>query len=89
MYLLFNGQCAYHGRCVPGKHNLVDGHIEGWHLVYKNDRFTLYAPDEGQPGGVEGVIEAMRVDPGGTGRRARLPRVVRRGRTARGAGQDR
>ena len=58
VYLLFNGQCAYPGRCVPGKTNAVDVPIEGWKIVYEHERFTLYAPEHGQSG-VTGVIEAM------------------------------
>lgn len=59
VYLLFNGQCAYPGRCVPGKQNAVDVHIAGWHIAYQHERFTLYAPDDGQSGR-DGVIEAMK-----------------------------
>ena len=58
VYLLFNGQCAYPGRCVPGKTNAVDVPIEGWKIVYEHERFTLYAPEHGQSG-VTGVIKAM------------------------------
>ena len=47
VYLLFNGQCAYPGRCVPGKTNAVDVPIEGWKNVYEHERFTLYAPEHG------------------------------------------
>lgn len=59
VYLVFNGQCAYHGRCVPGELNAVTGEIKGWHNAYQQERFTLYAPDDGTPGGREGVIRAM------------------------------
>lgn len=44
VFLLFNGQCAYEGRCVPGKLHRVDEPIAGFELVYAHDRFTLYAP---------------------------------------------
>ena len=58
VYLVFNGQCAYHGRCVPGSPTAVDVPIEGWKIIYQHERFTLYAPEHGQSG-VPGVIEAM------------------------------
>ena len=58
VYLLFNGQCAYHGRCVPGSPTAVDDPIEGWKIIYQHERFTLYAPENGQSG-LKGVIEAM------------------------------
>lgn len=48
VFLLFNGQCAYEGRCVPGKQHRVDEPIAGFELVYAHDRFTLYAPTGGQ-----------------------------------------
>lgn len=44
VYLLFNGQCAYEGRCIPGKRHRVEAPIAGFELVYSHDRFTLYAP---------------------------------------------
>jgi hypothetical protein len=50
VYLLFNGQCAYPGRCVPGRHNALDLPIAGYKVIYRHDRFTLYAPTAGQDG---------------------------------------
>ncbi len=44
VYLLFNGQCAYEGRCIPGKRHRVEEPIAGFELVHARDRFTLYAP---------------------------------------------
>lgn len=44
VYLLFNGQCAYEGRCVPGKRHRIEQPIAGFELIYAHDRFTLYAP---------------------------------------------
>jgi hypothetical protein len=66
VFLLFNGQCAYSGRCIPGLHHLVDYEIPGWHVIYTHDRFSLYAPDGDGPAyaGPRGVIRAME----GTGR---------------------
>jgi hypothetical protein len=61
VYLLFNGQCAYSGRCIPGLHHAVDYDIEGWHIIYRHDRFSLYAPDEGasDTSGPQGVAHAL------------------------------
>lgn len=61
VYLLFNGTCAYPGRCIPGKHHAVDFTIPGWHQVYRHDRFTLYAPDSDGPAfsGPRGTANAL------------------------------
>ncbi len=66
VYLLFNGQCAYSGRCVPGSQTAVDVPITGWHIIYQHERFTLYAPDHGQDG-PQGVVEAMEATSEGLG----------------------
>jgi uncharacterized membrane protein len=66
VYLVFNGQCAYHGRCVPGSPTAVDVPIEGWKIIYQHERFTLYAPEHGQSG-ITGVIEAMHATRQGLG----------------------
>lgn len=58
VYLLFNGQCAYAGRCHPGMHHAIKTRIPGWHQIYRQDRFTLYAPDSNQSGR-EGAIAAL------------------------------
>lgn len=61
VYLLYNGQCAYPGRCVPGRRHAVDYDIPGWHVVHRKERFTLYAPDGGGPehAGPEGTAVAL------------------------------
>ncbi len=58
VYLLFNGQCAHAGRCVPGDRTAVDVSAPGWKVVYQHERFTLYAPTDGQDG-TAGVVTAM------------------------------
>jgi hypothetical protein len=58
VYLLFNGQCANSGRCVPGLSHAVDVKIPGWKIIYEHDRFTLYGPAEGQSGRA-GAVEAL------------------------------
>ncbi|MFY9916549.1 MAG: glycosyltransferase family 39 protein [Nocardioidaceae bacterium] len=58
VYLLFNGQCAHAGRCVPGDRSAVDVSVPGWKIVYQQERFTLYAPISGQDG-TSGVVTAM------------------------------
>lgn len=60
VYLLFNGQCAYPGRCIPGLRHAVDLDIPGWHIIYREDRFTLYAPEQHQSGHA-GAVAAMEV----------------------------
>jgi hypothetical protein len=58
VYLLFNGQCAYAGRCNPGLQHAITLRIAGWHVIYQQDRFTLYAPN-GNQYGHEGAAAAM------------------------------
>ncbi len=66
VYLLFNGQCAYSGRCIPASRTAVDIAISGWHIAYQHERFTLYAPDHEQDGPA-GVVEAMQATRAGLG----------------------
>jgi len=58
VYLLFNGQCAYGGRCNPGLRHAIKTRIAGWHIIYRQDRFTLYAPN-GNQSGRGGAVAAM------------------------------
>ncbi len=58
VYMLFNGQCAHAGRCVPGDRAAVDLSVPGWKVVYQRERFTLYAPTDGQDG-TSGIVTAM------------------------------
>ncbi len=58
VYLLFNGQCAAIERCDPSSRSAVDVMVPGWKIVYQHERFTLYAPTDGQDG-TTGVVTAL------------------------------
>lgn len=55
--LLLDSECSTSVVC-DGYHAEWDGQVDGWHVVQRFDRFTLYRADHG-PQGVRGVLRAM------------------------------
>ena len=47
-----------HRACSPGDRSAVDVAVPGWKIVYQQERFTLYAPTDGQDG-TTGIVTAM------------------------------